>query len=221
VRASSARPISRIGSNLNINHSNQSSHGSQINNSNQHHLQQLNHYQPGNYSQKNDYRHISPAKALINNNINQSGGGNIVSLSNNISNNYGNNNSIPTNKVPVYEYKSPYKPSVKQHILRPTTGLERNGNSHSSSNTTNNSQNNSANKVKLIIDNPEHKILVQPIKIVENSKRIPSANNINNMNVVNNLYNGNSFLKVIKPQGAENNRIMHNIHAKPISLYRK
>ena len=121
-------------------------------------------------------------------------------------------------KVPAYEYKSPYNPG---QIQRPTSSRDRN--LIQNSNNSNPIQINLLTKPKFIIEHPEHKVLIHPIKIIENPKRIPSTNHINSYNVqnMNNLHNPNNFLKGTRLPTSDNNKIIHNVQARPINLYRK
>ncbi len=117
---------------------------------------------------------------------------------NNIHSNHSNHGNHGNNPTKAYEYKSPYKPQI-----RPNSAV----NPISSVNPVN-----QVNRNRLM-DQPEHKILVQPIKIVESSKRVPSAN----MNSYN-LHNPNNFLKGnARPS---DNKLINHV-ARPVHLYRK
>ena len=167
---------------------------------------------------RNDKPSVSPGRILSNHqNIHSNNNMNININVNNINILHNNVNNIH-NKMPSYEYKSPYKsPSSNQpvQISRPSSSRDKIQQAYSNHHVLSN------NKVRN--DNFDHKVLVQPVKIMDTpQKRLISANihsggNLNNPNP-------NNFLKGGKPISGDNsglNRIANSNQPKLLNLYRK
>lgn len=143
-----------------------------------------------------------------------------------------------------YEYKSPYKSNNVGQIQRPSSSRDRNipssSNNHQHNNHINNQINshlnnhiniplhqpsnpvliNQRSKGRLIQENsgPEHKALIQPIRIIDNPKRIPSAQNPNN------FLKGGAAGGQLRPPTSDHTpmlKLVQNNQPRLINLYKK
>jgi hypothetical protein len=160
---------------------------------------------------------MSPGRVLSNpNNLNSNNNNMNININvNNINILHNNVNNIH-NKMPMYEYKSPYKsPSQNPgQISRPSSSRDKIQSSYSNNHVLSN------NKPKNDFD---HKMLIQPVKIMDTpQKRLVSANIHGGSNISN--ANPNNFLKGGRPSAGDNNgmiKIIQSNQPKLINLYRK
>lgn len=166
---------------------------------------------------RNDKSSMSPGRVLSNpNNLNSNNNNNMnININvNNINILHNNVNNIQ-NKMP-YEYKSPYKTPTNNpvQIMRPSSSRDKIQASYSNNHVLSN------NKPKTDVD---HKMLIQPVKIMDTpQKRLISANMHGGSNI--NNVNPNNFLKNGRPSTGDNSgmvKIIQNSQPKLINLYRK
>ncbi len=192
---------------------------------------------------KNNYQGVLNLNPSHNNMLNNPSKITLANPANLVTNNYNNininfNNNYYSNK-PQFEYKSPYRINAPNPMSRPSSCRERSQplaqvNQVNQVNNNNNNflMNNNVNK-KLIKD-IDHKILINPIKIIDTpNRRIIPNNGV--VNAIPNNYlgynnptriNSNNFLKGGRPvqnSPYEGNlggivKIIHNSESRPVQF---
>jgi len=193
---------------------------------------------------KNNYQGVLNLNPSNNNIANNPSKITLANPANLINNNYNNininiNNNYYSNKH-QFEYKSPYRINAPNTINRPSSCRERSQplaqvNQVSNNNNNNNFlMNNNVNKKFISNKDNDHKILINPIKIIDTPKRRIIPNNgvinalANNYLGYNNptRINNNNFLKGGRPVQSspyEGNlggivKIIHNSESRPVQF---